>query len=89
MLTETNSGARRMLIDFLKAEHTEDELTAALKVLKSFKSCESPEEHIRIPFACWNALEWLEEYLEHRVNGTELSDATKAELERLKSDDKE
>lgn len=73
------------ITDFLATEHTPEELAAALKVLHSFKSCESEAEWLNIIFAAWAKLEQLEEFLEHRVNGAPLADDTLAYM--AKTDD--
>lgn len=75
-----------MITDFLKREYTEEELAAALKVLRGFKDCESKEEWLAIPFVAWTKLEQLEEFLAHRVEGKPLEKDT---VEYMKRHEKE
>lgn len=69
------------ITDFLKAEHPPEDLAAALRVLRSFKACESEEEYVQIPFLAWAKIEQLQEFLMHRVEGAPLKDDTVAYLE--------
>jgi hypothetical protein len=69
------------ITDFLKAEHPPEDLAAALRVLLSFKGCESQEEYIRIPFLAWTKLEQLQEFPAHRVEGAPLKPDTLAYIE--------
>jgi hypothetical protein len=64
------------ITDFLTLEIAPEKLAAALEVLTAFKRCESKEEWLAIPFSAWSKLEQLEEFLQHRVNGTALCDDT-------------
>jgi hypothetical protein len=66
----------KKITDFLRTDIQKPELKIALKVIKEFKSCESQHEWLAIPFSAWAKLEQLEEYLEHLVNGKELSEDT-------------
>lgn len=70
------------IIRFLKTNTPKDKLVSALKVLKEFKSLESNEEWLQIPFYAWIKFEQLEEYLEHLVNGADLKDDTKKHLQQ-------
>lgn len=71
-----------MLIDFLKTQHTKEELATTLDVLRAFRNCESDNEYLTIDFAAWAKLEQLQEYLEHLVEGSDLKDDTLAQVER-------
>ena len=70
-----------MIIDFLKAELTDEDLTTALRVLLVFKGCESKEEWFACPFVAWIKLEQMEEFLQHRANGQPLKADTIAHME--------
>lgn len=65
-----------MIIDFLKTKSSKKKLSNALDVLREFKSCESNDEWMAIPFVTWVKLEQLREYLEHLVDGKPLEDDT-------------
>jgi hypothetical protein len=65
-----------MITDFLKTKREKEELKHALEVLREFKTCESDNEWISIPFAAWAKLEQLEEYLDHLVNNKPLKEDT-------------
>jgi hypothetical protein len=67
-------------LDFLKADLDPKDLEAALRVIRSFKECESTEEWGATPFDRWMKLEQLEEFLAHRVEGAPLADDTLAAL---------
>lgn len=70
------------ITDFLKTTRTPEELKVALEVLREFKQKETEGEWLRIPFIAWVKLEQLEEFLEHLVEGKELKEDTKQEIER-------
>lgn len=63
-----------MLTDFMNKEQTKEDLAAALRIIRSFKECESEDEFYGIMFASWEMLELLQEMLEHLVEGKPLSD---------------
>jgi hypothetical protein len=75
-----------MIIDFLHKDIPQDKLENALEVLLIFKECESFEEQMAIPFAAWDKLEQLEEFLEHRVNNEELREDTIREIETYRKE---
>jgi len=66
----------KRITDFLKTSRSKEELKIALDILEEFKSCESQDEWIMIPFIAWAKFEQLEEFLEHLVNGKELEEDT-------------
>lgn len=69
------------ITDFLKrADLTDSELSAALKVVRAFKACESFDEWLGISFDAWAKLDQLEECLAHLVEGEPLADDTIAYL---------
>lgn len=70
------------ITDFITLEIDKKDLISALKVLKEFKGCESNEEFILCSLSSWTKLEQLEEFLEHRVNGTKLEDDTLEYIKR-------
>jgi hypothetical protein len=51
------------VLGFLRTDIPVDELRIALKVIRSFKDCESREEWLVIPFAAWAKFEQLEDCL--------------------------
>ena len=71
-----------MITDFLKTQRSKEELKAALDVLREFKTCESTDEYLAIPFVAWAKLEQLEEFLAHLAEGTPLAEDTVAYMER-------
>lgn len=66
----------RGITDFLDTALSKEELAAALKVLREFKSKESSDEWLSIEFAAWSKLEQLEEFLAHLVEGAPLAEDT-------------
>jgi hypothetical protein len=66
------------ITDFLNTQTPKEKLASALEVLREFKTGESQEEWIAVPFSAWAKLEQMEEFLAHLVEGAELADDTKA-----------
>lgn len=66
---------KKKITDFLKTERSKEELKIALIVIREFKTFESMEEWMNIPFMTWFKLEQLEEFLDYLVFGKDLSDA--------------
>ena len=62
----------KKITDFLKTTATQAELSAALKVILEFRSGESEDAWLNVPFIAWSKLEQLEEFLEFLVNGKDL-----------------
>ena len=62
-----------MLYDFLRTTMDKDKLSAALEVIKEFKSNEDPIEFWFNPLLTWEKLERLEEFLDHLVNNVPLN----------------
>lgn len=69
------------ITDFLKTGTSVESLETALKVIREFKSCESNEEWLFVPFMAWSKLEQLQEYLEHLVEGKPLAADTIAYMQ--------
>lgn len=70
------------ITDFLTLDIPSADLEATLRVLRQFKECESQLEWLAISFGAWSKLEQLEEFLDHRVNGTPLKPDTLAYILR-------
>ena len=65
------------ITDFLEQHGcSESDLRAALRVLRRFKTFESTDEWLAIPFMAWAKLEQCEEFLAHLVEGAPLDDDT-------------
>lgn len=73
------------ITDFLNTQTPKEKLAAALEVLREFKGHESQEEWLMIPFAAWDKLEQMEEFLAHLVDGEELKDDTKEYIANQRS----
>lgn len=66
-----------MITDFLfDSSMTSEELKAALRVVRKFKSHESAAEWLAIRFDAWAKLEQLEEFLDFLVGDGDLADDT-------------
>ena len=70
------------VIRFLRTERNPDELRAALDVVREFKETENTEEWLIASFESWVKLEQLEEFLAFLVEGKELDEDTKRQLEK-------
>jgi hypothetical protein len=58
------------IADFVhQTTYTQEELSIALSVIKTFKECESYDEWFSIMFVSWQMLEELERQLEQMVGG--------------------